>query len=235
MTVPARRPFLTARWSNLALVTFDVAPDCLLPHLPPECELDQRDSRAFVSLVAFDFLDTRVRGVRWPGHVNFPEINLRFYVTHGGRRGVCFIREFVPRGLIAWSARLLYNEPYRAVDMRSCVERDDKSITATHELSAAGRAHRLQITGSLPPHVPGPDSIEHFFKEHSLGFGRTKKGALLTYNVEHPVWAVYPNPQLQLCWDFGEVFGPEWKCLNDAEPYSTLFAAGSEVSVSPRN
>src|SRR5437870_9067010 len=106
-TVPmktVRRPFLTARWSNLAILTWEVPPALLEPHLPAGLELDRRDGAAFASLVAFDFLDTRVLGIPWPG---FPEVNLRFYVRLRAQRGVVFIREFVPQAIVAWLARAL--------------------------------------------------------------------------------------------------------------------------------
>jgi uncharacterized protein len=100
----SRWAFLRAEWRRLCLLTYAVDPACLWPHLPPGLELDLREGRAFVSLVAFDFLRTRVLGVGWPGYRDFPEINLRFYVRQGSRRGVAFIREYVPRRLIAWTA-----------------------------------------------------------------------------------------------------------------------------------
>ena len=71
-------PFLTARWSNLFLASYAVPPALLEERLPPGLTLDLRDGQAFVSLVAFEFLNTRVLGVPWPGHVNFAELNLRF-------------------------------------------------------------------------------------------------------------------------------------------------------------
>lgn len=89
--------FLTARWSNLCLLTYAVPPELLEPRLPRRLSLDMREGRAFVSLVAFDFLETRVLEVPWPGYRVFPEINLRFYARDGEERGVVFIREFVPR------------------------------------------------------------------------------------------------------------------------------------------
>src|SRR5213075_3299402 len=73
--------------------------DLLERRLPPGLELDTRDGRAFASLVAFDFLDTRVLGVPWPGYRDFTELNLRFYVHRGLERGVVFVREFVPHRL----------------------------------------------------------------------------------------------------------------------------------------
>jgi len=107
-----RRPFLTARWSNLAILTYEVPPALLDPHVPAGLTLDTRGGSTFASLVAFDFQDTRVWGVAWPGLRRFPEINLRFYVRRGNRRGVVFIREFVPQPLVSWLARAIYNEPY---------------------------------------------------------------------------------------------------------------------------
>ena len=99
---------------ELVLATYPVAPALLERRLPPGLSLDLRDGQAFVSLVAFDFLDMCVLGRSWPGYRNFPELNLRFYVHDGEGRGVVFIREFVPHRLVAWLARVLYNEPYLA-------------------------------------------------------------------------------------------------------------------------
>ncbi len=179
----AHIPFLTARWSNLALLTYAVPAQVLEPALPPGCRLDEREGRAFVSLVAFDFLDTRVLGIPWPGFRDFPEINLRFYVRRGKDRGVCFIREFVPRRFMAWVARTLYNEPYLGVPMSSRTEEGPAEITVRHTLRFGGREHTLRVTGQKPPVHPSEGSVEHFFKEHQWGFGRTRGGRLIRYEV----------------------------------------------------
>src|SRR3954447_19559316 len=98
---PMPRAFLTAQWRNLFLATYAVPPALLEKRLPPGLALDLRDGHAFVSLVAFEFLDTRVLGVGWRGSRDFAELTLRFYARHGSERGVVFIREFVPQRLIA--------------------------------------------------------------------------------------------------------------------------------------
>src|SRR4051794_14135342 len=104
------RPFLNARWLNLFLATYAVPASLLERRLPPGLELDTRDGQAFASLVAFQYENTRVLGVPWPGYRNFAELNLRFYARRGGERGVVFLREFVPQRLVAWVARTVYNE-----------------------------------------------------------------------------------------------------------------------------
>jgi len=102
-------PFLTALWTDLALASYAVPDDVLLPLLPPGLALDKREGSAWCSLVGFDFSQMRVLGWSVPsffGVCDFPEFNLRFYVREGERRGVVFVRELVPTPLIAFAARL---------------------------------------------------------------------------------------------------------------------------------
>ena len=123
-------------------------PEVLTPHLPPGLTLDTRAGQTFASLVGFDFLDTRVLGVPWPGFRNFPEINLRFYVRRGEERGVVFIRELVPQPLVAWVARTLYNEPYVAVPMENTAEDTQDALTMTYRFTWQGRPQTIRVTGA---------------------------------------------------------------------------------------
>jgi hypothetical protein len=120
----AEAPFLTAQWRHLVMLNDEVDPDVLTRLVPAGTVLDLWQGRALVSVVGFRFLDTRVLGVAIPGHRGFDEVNLRLYVrcdAPGGetRRGVVFVRELVSRAAVALVARLAYNEPYRALRMRS--------------------------------------------------------------------------------------------------------------------
>jgi uncharacterized protein YqjF (DUF2071 family) len=229
-----RRSFLTARWVNLILLTYAVDRDLLTPLLPPQCALDLRDGRAFVSLVAFDFLDTRVFGISWPGFRQFPEINLRFYVRHGTDRGVCFIQELVPQRFVAFMARAFYNEPYRSAAMVGKTVVQNDKVTVEHCVTQSGRTSRLNLCGSMPAIRPASDSIEHFLMEHSWGFGRSRRGRLLQYRVHHPEWDIWPVESWNLDWDWSAIYGDRWSLLQKAEPISIIFAAGSEVQVYPK-
>jgi len=229
-----QRPFLTARWSNLAILTYEVPPPLLEPHLPAGLRLDTRDGRAFASLVAFDFVDTRVWGVTWPGARDFPEINLRFYVTDGPRRGVVFVRELVPKPLVSWLARALYHEPYLVAPIESRVDEGASEVLAERRLLWRGRHHRVEVNGHKPATRPAEDSDKHFFKEHHWGFGRTRRGHPIGYEVRHPVWDVYPVRSWSLDLDWAAVYGPAWGALAAEKPVSVILAAGSPVSVFPR-
>ena len=69
-------PFLTARWSNLILANYEVDGEILESRVPEGLELDTHEGRHFVSLVGFQFIDTRVLGIKWPGLHSFVELNL---------------------------------------------------------------------------------------------------------------------------------------------------------------
>ncbi len=223
--------FLSARWSNLILITYAVPPALLTPHLPRGVALDTRDGQAYASLVAFDFLDTRVLGVAWPGFRNFAEMNLRFYVRQGDRRGVVFIREIVPQWLVAKIANVAYNEPYVAAPLHSTTTTSAETLTVEHRLRWQGRIQRVAVTGSRASVRPAADSAEHFFKEHEWGFGRSHRGRTISYQVIHPHWDIYPLLDWEVDLDWGAVYGPEWAFLHTAQPSSTVFAVGSAVKV----
>ena len=88
------RSFLTAEWRHLLMLNYAVEPDLLRPHVPRDLELDTWNGRTFASMVGFLFLRTKVWGLPVPWHINFEEVNLRFYVRRrtpdGWRRGCGF-------------------------------------------------------------------------------------------------------------------------------------------------
>jgi uncharacterized protein len=229
-----RRSFLTARWSNLILANYAVPEELLRPLMPPGCELDRRDGDCWASLVGFQFLDTKVLGIGWPGFRHFPEWNLRFYVHLNGERGVCFVREFVPQRTVAAIARVLYNEPYRAANMSMEIKDQPETITATYTVRWGGRLHSLQATGEKPVILPETDSTEHWFKEHCWGFGTSLRGNRITYEVNHPIWSIYPIRNFRADVDWATLYGNEWGVMNDRSPASVVFAVGSQVTVYPR-
>src|SRR5690606_40211851 len=97
------------QWRRLVMLNYDVDPAVLRPLVPHGVELDTWEGRYLVSVVGFQFLDTRLLGVPVPFHRDFDEINLRFYVRRraddGWRRGVVFVKEIVPRRALAAVAR----------------------------------------------------------------------------------------------------------------------------------
>ena len=129
---------------------------------------------------------------------------------------------------------MLYNEPYRATRMAMAVSESAGEVAAEYSVWWGGRRHRLRAVGATPVLTPGPQSVEHFFKEHSWGYGVTRRGRLLRYEVSHPEWAVYPVRSYEVDVSWATLYGPEWGVMQGAVPESVVLAAGSKVHVYPK-
>src|SRR5688572_5245673 len=178
------RKFLSAEWRDLIMANYEVDPALLAPRVPVGTELDLHEGKCFVSLVAFMFLDTRVLDFLIPFHVNFEEVNLRFYVRRETgdevRRGGVFIKEIVPRAAIAMIARRLYGEPYEKWHMSH--KRDALQVKYTWE--RGDNKNSVSVESGADLGVPAEGSHEEFIIEHYWGY--TKRSAKRTdeYKVE---------------------------------------------------
>jgi uncharacterized protein YqjF (DUF2071 family) len=228
---PPGAPFLTADWHDVIGVTFPCSQDQLIPYLPPGATIDTLDGSPRVSLVAFEFSRTRIRRIAIPGHIRFPEINLRFYVRYRGRRAVVFIRELVPRRAIATIARLRYNEPYVRVPMSYGreLEAASSSVRVWHRFA---KGSSIDVTASATGTLPAPGSPAHWLTDHSLGIGRHRNGAAVLYHVAHPTWALHEIAAIDLDVDFAAIYGPSWAWLADTQPSHVSLATGSAITIS---
>ena len=125
--------FLTADWKNLLMANYIIDPAILKSYLPFKTELDSYHGNVYVSLVGFMFMNTRLLGVKVPFHINFEEVNLRFYVTYNDnghwKRGTVFIEDIVPKPAISFIANTVYHEKYVTKRMRHFFERKKNEIT----------------------------------------------------------------------------------------------------------
>ena len=228
--------FLSAGWHNLAMLNFTIAPSVLQRYLPAGTELDFWRGQTYVSVVGFQFLDTRVLGISLPFHRHFEEVNLRFYVIRrtpeGPRRGVVFLREIAPKHLISLAARWFYNEQYVTMPMRHQVvlPTDEAQGRIAYEWRRAGRWNGLAVgfSGDAVPPLAG--SEEEFITEHYWGYTRQPDGSTIEYAVEHPPWRVWPVCSVQYDCDVEAIYGKEFVPFL-SEPTSAFVADGSAVLV----
>jgi uncharacterized protein YqjF (DUF2071 family) len=233
--------FLTAEWRKLIMAQYEIDPATLTPWLPPGVELDLyhdgNQPRCYVSLIGFLFDRVRVKGIAIPFHTRFEEVNLRFYVTRTApdgkrRRGVVFIREFVPRAAISIVARTLYEEPYRTLPIQHRIESQTSSLNVEYRWRNKGIWNRLAAEASPHAQLIAPNSVEEFITEHYWGYTKRTRGTTSEYAVQHPRWIIYPIQSYTVEANLGALYGPAFASLNAAAPANILLAEGSEVSVS---
>ena len=230
--------FLTARWEQVALLSYAVEPALLAARVPTGTELDLFEGRAYLTLVGFRFLDTRVLGIGLPFHRDFDEINLRFYVrrraAEGWRRGVVFVREIVPRALIAWVARRVYGEPYVAWPMRHDLGVDSGGAggrSVGYGCHTAGRWHDFALDVAGLPALAAPGSLDDFITDHLWGYTRRAAYATQEYEVEHPRWRLVQASASRVDLDARALYGGDFVACFLGSPVSALVAEGSAVSV----
>ncbi len=229
--------FLTAEWRKLIMAQYTVAPAKLAHWLPAGVELDFYEGDCYVSLVGFLFDQVRVKGLAIPFHTRFEEVNLRFYVRRTERdgtekRGVVFIREFVPRPAITLIATTIYEEPYATLPTRCSIETSADNLSVRYDWRHNRIWQSLAVEASpIAEDIPLGSEAE-FITEHYWGYTKRSDGSTSAYAVQHPRWQVYPIRDHLIKADFAAVYGPHFAALSRQQPVSILLAEGSQVSVS---
>ena len=226
--------FLTAEWRKLAIVNYAIDGNLLQPFLPAHTELDSWKGKHYVSLVGFMFLNTKLKSLKIPFHSNFEEVNLRFYVKHANseisKRGVTFIKEFVPKPALSFIANTVYKENYETVPMQHCWQENKHSIDVAYKWKKKDW-HSFSIKAENMERSIEEGSEEEFITEHYWGYTRVNERSTSEYEVAHPRWHVYPVRSYQIDVDFATVYGEQFSFLKEAKPVSVFLAEGSEIVV----
>ncbi len=213
------------------MANYEVAPELLADRVPAGTSLDFDGGKCFVSLVGFMFLETRVLGIPVPFHINFEEVNLRFYVKRETAaetlRGVVFVKEIVPRLAIALVADLVYGEPYECWKMNHT--RTEKEVGYAWQKGDSANQIKVEIGENLG--VPLKNSHGEFIIEHYWGYTRRGGNRTDEYKVEHPKWELFSVKNAEINVDFGKTYGAKFAFLKDEKPHSILLAKGSEIAV----
>ncbi|GAB5557699.1 MAG: DUF2071 domain-containing protein [Schleiferiaceae bacterium] len=227
--------FLKAEWRKLALANYAVDPKILKPFLPAGTELDLWRDTCYVSLVGFMFVNTKLLGIKVPGHVNFEEVNLRFYVRRKDgdqwKRGVVFIKEIVPKPALTFVANTVYKENYQTLPMKHQWEESEDQRKVSYQWKTGTQWHSFEVLAQSQPERLVEDSETEFITEHYWGYAHVNSQKSNEYEVTHPRWEIYPVQSFAIDVDFGAVYGPEFAFLNDLQPQSVMLAEGSEITV----
>jgi uncharacterized protein YqjF (DUF2071 family) len=227
--------FLTAEWRKLIMANYSVEPSVLQKYLPANTELDTWNGIHYVSLVGFMFKQVRVKGIKIPFHVNFPEVNLRFYVrikeNNEWKRGVVFISEIVPKPAISLIAYTLYKEHYTTLPMKHRWENDNALQYISYQWKKKGNWNSISVTASTEPGELVTGSEEEFITEHFYGYSKFNQQTTNEYEVAHPRWKIYKPTGFAINCDFEAVYGTDFAFLNHEKPASVFLAEGSGIKI----
>jgi uncharacterized protein YqjF (DUF2071 family) len=230
--------FLTAEWRKLVIANYIIEEEILKPYLPYGTELDFWEGNCYVSLIGFLFKNTRLKGIKIPFHVNFEEVNLRFYVKYkdgdNWKRGVVFIKEIVTKPILAFVANTLYNERYVAMPMKYSWGENNGELDINYYWKWKKNWQSISFQADSKLHPILPNTEAEFITEHYWGYSKYNEGTTFEYEVTHPRWEQYKVKSYDIIADFGDLYGEDFRMLTGRTPDSLMLAEGSEISIKPK-
>ncbi len=193
--VPRQPWVMRMTWSELLFAHWQVDPDTVASLLPAGVTLDTRDGKAWVGVVPFLMSDVAPRYCpALPSVSRFLELNVRTYVTIGGKPGVWFFSLDAANRIAVRVARTTFNLPY--MDARMSMHCDDEGTTTYQSL----RTHRGEPpaefdadyarSGDFEEATPG--SLEHWLTARYCLYSANRKGCLFRGEIDHPPWSLAP-------------------------------------------
>jgi len=227
--------FLKAKWENIIMANYAVAPEILKPYLPNGVALDLYNNKAYVSLVGFMFKETKLFNIPIPWLGTFEEINLRFYVVRKEineiKRGVVFVNETIPYKAVAWMANKLYKEHYTAIPTRHFWEIENGIKDIRYEWKINNEWNNISVQALTKSDTMTDGSFEAFIFDHYYGYTKIHDNATEEYIIKHPKWKTNKIINKKINCNFNKMYGAAFEYLSNIEPESIFIAEGSPIEV----
>jgi len=189
-------PWIMAqRWNDLLFAHWPVSVDVIRPLVPSELTLDRYGGTAWLSVTPFLLDNLHARGLpALPWGSEFFELNVRTYVTVGGKGGVFFFSLDASSALAVAGARTLFNLPYFQADMRATTRPDG---TIDYESKRKDTSSGIAVfSGSFAPAgevlLSKPGSLEHWLTERYCLYTVSVDGTVHRTEIHHRQWPLQP-------------------------------------------
>ena len=189
--LPERSWMMAQTWTDLLFAHWAVAPESLRRVLPQQLPLDTFDGQAWIGVTPFGVRNLRLRPAPpVPCLSAFPEINVRTYVTVGGKPGIYFFSLDAARRAAVLAARRTYRLPYFHARMRA----DRVGVRIDYEserTDSSGPSARFR--GSYSPSGPRTDDhLARWLAERYCAYIVDDQGRPLRIDIHHPPWPLQP-------------------------------------------
>lgn len=188
-------PWLMAQtWRDLLFAHWPLEPEVVRIRLPARLALDTFEDRAWIGVTPFEVSGLRPRGLPpVPAISRFAELNVRTYVTAGGKPGIFFLSLDAASRLAVQAARRSYRLPYFRAQMH--IRREGEAIRYRSRRAAsagepAGFEAAYRPAGPVRP--AAPRSLEYFLAERYCLYTTDEHGELLRAEIQHPPWPLQP-------------------------------------------
>ena len=188
---PPGGPFaMRMEWLDLAFLHWRVPVEAMRGRIPAGLELDVFDGSAWLGVVPFRMSGVAPRGLfAVPGVSEFPELNVRTYVTAGGKPGVWFFSLDADQRVAVEVARRWYHLPYLYARM-SCERRDGWIEYRSERRDARGGEGEFvgRYRGVGESREAAAGTLDHFLTERYCLYAADSGGRLYRGEIEHVPW-----------------------------------------------
>jgi uncharacterized protein YqjF (DUF2071 family) len=177
-------------WRHLAFLHWPVKPAALRALVPGGLEIDTWEGDAWLGLVPFAMESVCPRFTpRIPPISDFPELNLRTYVTVGGKPGVYFFSLDATSPLAVRMARRFFHLPYFDARIECVPEGDSIAYRSerTHR-DAPPALLRAEYRPTSPARESKPGSVEYWLTERYCLYAAGPQGAIFRGEIHHEPW-----------------------------------------------
>jgi uncharacterized protein len=177
-------------WEQLLFAHWPVPADQLL--VPAGLRLDTFEGSAWLGVTPFRLTGLRLRGtLPLPGISSFLELNVRTYVTAGGKPGIWFFSLDASSRLAVEAARRTYRLPYH----EARISAEERGELVDFRCARRGSERPYVFEGryrAAGPPAPGkPGTLEHFLTERYCLYAE-HEGGLYRAEIHHPPWPLRP-------------------------------------------
>jgi uncharacterized protein YqjF (DUF2071 family) len=178
-------------WTDLLFAHWSADPATLDGLVPPQLPLDTFDGRAWIGVTPFGVRNTRLRPTLPVPFVSaFGEINVRTYVTIGGKPGIFFFSLDATSSLAVAVARRAYRLPYFHAHMS--IGRDGRTVSFTSMRTSpeapAPAAFQARYRPVGAAFTASPGTLEHWLTERYCLYTLDDEQRVLRGDIHHPPW-----------------------------------------------
>jgi len=188
--IPADPWALYMSWHDLLFMHWPVEESALRPLIPPALSLDTFGGSAWLSVTPFSMSGVRPRFLpSVPRLSNFPELNLRTYVTAEGKPGIWFFSLDAGNPVAVRLARATFRLPYFDAEMSCRVVGDEvryRSVRTHRGAPGAKFAARYCPVGE--PFESRPGALEYFLTERYCLYAANGRGNVRRGDIHHHPW-----------------------------------------------
>jgi uncharacterized protein len=181
-------------WHDLLFAHWPIAVEALRGGVPAQLPIDTFNGSAWIGVVPFRLRGLRARGLpAVRGLSEFPELNVRTYVTLDGKPGVYFFSLDAANKLAVLGARSLFHLNYYHALMS--ITRMNGGVQFLSRRTDA-RARPADFSARYRAVEKGlrtqPGSLEHFLVERYCLFSVSPSGRTYRLDIHHKPWLLQP-------------------------------------------